>query len=157
MAQVMAKHLQSPPPFDELQGLPRGVVSLLAHMLEKDPAKRPNSPAHLVEEIEQCVAAVKGEVPQIAPTNLISPSTTPIPELKKMSAAREPAAQRPAREFFLAEVLIGAAIAVIIYLILSRPVEAPPPASPRNQPSQARRTETAAPPTAPGAKREVLE
>ncbi len=45
MAQVMAKHLQSPPPFDELQGLPRSVVSLLAHMLEKDPAKRPISPA----------------------------------------------------------------------------------------------------------------
>ena len=130
MAQVMAKHLQSSPPFDELPALPRCVVSLLAHMLEKDPAKRPISPAHLVEEIEQCVAAVKGEVPQIAPTNLISPSTTPMPELKKMSAAREPAAQRPAREFFLAEALIGAAIAVIIYLILSRPVEPPPPASP---------------------------
>ena len=71
MAQVMAKHLQSPPPFDELQGLPRSVVSLLAHMLEKDPAKRPISPAHLVEEIEKCVAAVKGEVPPIAPINLI--------------------------------------------------------------------------------------
>ncbi len=130
MAQVMAKHLQSSPPFDELPALPRCVVSLLAHMLEKDPAKRPISPVHLVEEIEQCVAVVKGEVPQIAPTNLISPSTTPMPDLKKMSAAREPAAQRPAREFFLAEVLIGAAIAVIIYLILSRPVEPPPPASP---------------------------
>ena len=130
MAQVMAKHLQSSPPFDELPALPRCVVSLLAHMLEKDPAKRPISPVHLVEEIEQCVAAVKGEVPQIAPTNLISPSTTPMPDLKKMSAAREPAAQRPAREFFLTEVLIGAAIAVIIYLILSRPVEPPPSASP---------------------------
>jgi serine/threonine protein kinase len=130
MAQVMAKHLQSSPPFDELPALPRCVVSLLAHMLEKDPAKRPISPAHLVEEIEQSVAAVKGEAPQIAPTNLISPSTTPMPELKKMSAAREPAAQRPARQFFLAEALIGAAIAVIIYLILSRPVEPPPPPSP---------------------------
>jgi serine/threonine protein kinase len=130
MAQVMAKHLQSSPPFDELPALPRCVVSLLAHMLEKDPAKRPISPVHLVEEIEQCVAAVKGEVPQIAPTNLISPSTTSMPDLKKMSAAREPAAQRPAREFFLTEVLIGAAIAVIIYLILSRPVEPPPSASP---------------------------
>ena len=130
MAQVMAKHLQSSPPFDELPALPRCVVSLLAHMLEKDPAKRPISPVHLVEEIEQCVEAVKGEVRQIAPTNLISPSTTPMPDLKKMSAAREPAAQRPAREFFLAEALIGAAIAVIIYLILSRPVEPPPPASP---------------------------
>lgn len=126
MAQVMAKHLQSSPPFDELPGLPRCAVSLLAHMLEKDPAKRPISPTHLAEEIEQCLIAVKSEVPQIAPATLPSP----IPELKKMSAAREPAAQRPAREFFLAEVLIGAAIAVLIYLVLSRPVEPPPPASP---------------------------
>jgi hypothetical protein len=122
--------LQSSPPFDELPGLPRCAVGLLAHMLEKEPAKRPISPTHLVEEIEQCLPAVKAEVPQIVQITLISPSPTPIPELKKMSAAREPAAQRPAREFFLAEALIGAAIAVIIYLILSRPVEPPPPAGP---------------------------
>ncbi len=149
MAQVMAKHLQSSPPFDELPGLPRCVVSLLAHMLEKDPAKRPISPTHLVEEIEQCVAAVKTEVPQIAPIKLINPSPTTMPELKKMSAAREPAAQRPAREFFLAEVLIGAAIAVIIYLILSRPVDSPPPANPSESTSASTPAETAAQPQRP--------
>ena len=152
MAQVMAKHLQSPPPFDELQGLPRGVVSLLAHMLEKDPAKRPISPAHLVEEIEKCVAAVKGEVPPIAPINLIGPSPAPLPELKKMSAAREPAAQRPERQFFLAEALIGAAIALIIYLILSRPVEPPPPASPPESTVASTPAETAAQPQPPAPK-----
>jgi serine/threonine protein kinase len=152
MAQVMAKHLQSPPPFDELPSFARCVVSLLAHMLEKDPAKRPISPAHLVEEIEQCVAAVKVDVPRIVPINLISPSPTPIPELKKMSAAREPAAQRPAREFFLAEVLVGAAIAVIIYLILSRPVEPPPPASPSESPIANTPAETAAQPQRPAQK-----
>jgi serine/threonine protein kinase len=146
MAQVMAKHLQSPPPFDELPGLPRCVVSLLAHMLEKEPAKRPISPAHLVEEIEQSAAAVKAEMPQIAPTNLNSPGPAPIQESKKMSAAREPAAQRPAREFFLAEVLIGAVIALIIYLILSRPVEAPLPASPSESTIASAPDGTATPP-----------
>ena len=149
MAQVMAKHLQSPPPFDELQNLPRGVVTLLAHMLEKDPAKRPASPAHLAEEIEQCVAAVKGEAPRVAPANLINPGATAPPELKKMSAAREPAAQRPARQFFLAEVLIGAAIAVIIYLVLSRPVEGP---SPPESTVASTPSESAAPPPRPAQK-----
>jgi serine/threonine protein kinase len=128
MAQVMAEHLQSSPPFDELSDFPRCVVSLLAHMLEKEPAKRPLSPTHLVEEIKQCVTAVKAEEPQIASINLTGP--IPIPELRKLSATREPAPQRPARQFFFAEVLIGATIAVIIYLILSRPVEPPSPASP---------------------------
>jgi serine/threonine protein kinase len=130
MAQVMAKHLQSSPPFDDLPNLPRCVVSLLAHMLEKEPAKRPISPTHLVEEIQQCVARVKGQETQVTPNRLSPTVTTRLPELQKISAAREPAAQRPAREFFLAEVLVGAAIALIIYLILSRPVEFPPPPKP---------------------------
>ena len=121
-------------------------------MLEKDPAKRPISPAHLVEEIEKCVAAVKGEVPPIAPINLIGPSPAPLPELKKMSAAREPAAQRPERQFFLAEALIGAAIALIIYLILSRPVEPPPRASPPESTVASTPAETAAQPQPPAPK-----
>jgi serine/threonine protein kinase len=130
MAQVMAKHLQSSPPFEELPSLPRCVVSLLAHMLEKDPAKRPISPTHLVEEIEECLSAARVGVTQIVPPNLMSPKGVATPELTKTSATREPAPQRPVREFFLAEVLIGTAIAVIIYLILSRPVEPPAQASP---------------------------
>jgi hypothetical protein len=128
MAQVMAKHLLSPPPFEELPDFLPCVVSLLAHMLEKDPARRPISPARLVEKIERCIAAVKGEEAQIAPINLTAQSPMAAPE--KMSAAQAPAAAMPARQFFLAEALIGASIAVIIYLILSRPVEPPPAAGP---------------------------
>ena len=137
MAQVMAKHLQSPPPFDELQNLPRGVVTLLAHMLEKDPAKRPPRPPIWPRRSNNVWRRSKEKLRGSRRLTLINPGATALPELKKMSAAREPAAQRPARQFFLAEVLIGAAIAVIIYLVLSRPVEGPQPL--RNQRSQARR------------------
>ena len=76
------------------------------------------------------VARVKGQETQVTPNRLSPSVSTRLPELQKISAGREPAAQRPAREFFLAEVLVGAAIALIIYLILSRPVEFPPPPKP---------------------------
>lgn len=123
MAQVMAKHLQSPPPFDELADCPPCAVSLLAHMLEKEPAKRPISPVHLVAEIETCMATVRGEAPQIAAGHAPRVGLAPVPELSRMSAARQPVSSQEPRRFFLAEILVGAVIALIIYFILSRPIE----------------------------------
>ncbi len=129
MAQVMASHLQSPPPFEELSAFPPGVVSLLAHMLEKNPADRPVTPAQLVEEIEKCQSLLKGDAPHLAPSSFKGPAVAPIaPQLPKMTAARMPAPERKPRQFLFAEVLIGAAIALIVYLILTRPVSGTDPA-----------------------------
>lgn len=129
MAQVMAAHLQSPPPFDELAQFPPPIVSLLAHMLEKDPARRPISPAHLVEEIERSIAALKGDTANHALSPLTAASA-PLPATpKKMTAAREPAPERSGGRTLFVEILVGAVVAVIIYLVLTRPVE-PLPAAP---------------------------
>lgn len=134
MAQVMAKHLQAPPPFEELSDLPREVVALLAHMLEKDPARRPATPTHLTREIEACLAVVKGEVAPVgtAPAARgLTPAVAAAAPFSKMSASREPVADGKHQRFFLVEILVGAAIALIIYLVLSRPVESvPPPSAP---------------------------
>ncbi len=52
MVQVMSQHLTRQPPFEQLQNLPTTVVHLLEHMLEKDPAKRPQTATDLRREIE---------------------------------------------------------------------------------------------------------
>jgi serine/threonine protein kinase len=133
MAQVMAKHLQETPPFEELAGFHPAIVTLLAHMLEKDPLRRPATPAHLVAEMERCIAQVEGgkngsggERSVAAP--IIFPSQ-PLPELPRVSATREPVTEPPRRQY-LFEILIGTIIALVIYFILSQPIESTPtPAS----------------------------
>jgi serine/threonine protein kinase len=127
MAQVMARHLQEMPPFEELSAFPPAVVSLLAHMLEKDPLKRPATPAHLAAEIERCMTQLQsGKGGETSPASAAVASFTPIPELPKVSATRVPVTEPPRRQFAI-EILIGTMIAIVIYTILSQPVEAPPP------------------------------
>lgn len=46
-AQVIGQHLHAPLPVNQLKHLPRPVVDLLKSMLEKDPARRPQSPSEL--------------------------------------------------------------------------------------------------------------
>jgi hypothetical protein len=129
MAQVMAKHLQETPPFEELAGFQPAVVTLLAHMLEKDPLRRPATPAHLVAEIERCVAQVEsGTRGSNKEQSLSAPvvfASQPIPVLPKVSATREPVTEPPRRQYVL-EILIGTIIALVIYLILSQPIESTP-------------------------------
>lgn len=64
LAQVMSHHLHSEPPFAQLKNLPEPVHQLLRHMLEKNPAKRPQSPAELRQKLEQCLAFLTGGQPQ---------------------------------------------------------------------------------------------
>jgi eukaryotic-like serine/threonine-protein kinase len=45
-------------PFDQLKGIPRTVTCLIKRMLEAAPAKRPQSPAALKEQLHKCVAAI---------------------------------------------------------------------------------------------------
>ena len=130
MAQVMARHLQSPPPFEELSAFPPAVVSLLAHLLEKDPARRPATPQILVTEIEACLRVLRGETPALAPVPMEVMKPPVAVELKKMSAARVPVERAPAPRFMFAEVLVGAGIAALIYFILSRPLPPPPSSAP---------------------------
>ena len=45
-------------PVDHLKGIPRTVVDLIKRMLEADPAKRPQSPAVLKEQLNKCITAI---------------------------------------------------------------------------------------------------
>ncbi len=55
LAQVMSQHLHKPPPFEKLNDLPRPLISVLSHMLEKDPSHRTQSPVELRQELEKCI------------------------------------------------------------------------------------------------------
>ena len=52
MVQIMSQHLTREPAFEQLRGTPPAVVGLLRHMLQKDPAKRPQTATDLRREIE---------------------------------------------------------------------------------------------------------
>ena len=56
LAQVMSQHLHQPPPLEKLQTLPASLRAAVGHMIEKDPAKRPQTPAALRAELENCLA-----------------------------------------------------------------------------------------------------
>ena len=58
MVQIMSQHLTRKPAFEQLPELPATVVRLVEHMLEKDPAKRPQTATDLRREIEAAVRAL---------------------------------------------------------------------------------------------------
>jgi serine/threonine-protein kinase len=55
--ELRQKQLSGALPLDQLKGIPRTVVDLIKRMLEVDPAKRPQSPAVLKEQLNKCIAA----------------------------------------------------------------------------------------------------
>ena len=59
LAQVMSQHLHKPPPLEQLQNLPACLRALVAHMIEKDPNERPQTPAALRGEVEKCLAEIE--------------------------------------------------------------------------------------------------
>jgi serine/threonine protein kinase/tetratricopeptide (TPR) repeat protein len=66
--QVMSKHLHAPLPVDQLKDVPEPVVVLLKHMLEKDPAQRPQNPSELraeVRAVRQALLSEPGSGPAI--------------------------------------------------------------------------------------------
>ena len=63
LAQVMSQHLHKPPPLEKLQNLPECVRTVVGHMIEKDPAKRPQTPAALRGELENCLALIEAAPP----------------------------------------------------------------------------------------------
>ncbi len=56
--QIRQQQLRGVLPLDQLRGVPRPIVDLIRHMLEVDPAKRPQSPAALKEQLNKCTAAI---------------------------------------------------------------------------------------------------
>ena len=89
MVQIMSQHLTRPPSFAQLgDDMPPEVVRLLEHMLEKDPAKRPQTATDLRREIEAALRTLRvgraGGAPQTgsgdapaAPTNAPLDSSFP--------------------------------------------------------------------------------
>jgi serine/threonine protein kinase/TPR repeat protein len=55
VAQIMSQHLYKPLPLEPLQQSPRCVVELIQRMMEKDSAKRPQSPTELRRDILSCL------------------------------------------------------------------------------------------------------
>ena len=62
LMQVMSKHLTDPPPFEKIASQPAAVRELLRHMLEKDPARRPQTPSALRREIEDALRTLGAPV-----------------------------------------------------------------------------------------------
>ena len=61
VAQVMSQHLHKPPPLERLQNVPACLRALVAHMIEKNPLKRPQTPVELRVAIEKCLAQIASE------------------------------------------------------------------------------------------------
>jgi serine/threonine protein kinase len=60
-SQVAAQHLQSPLPISELRHLPHPIVSLLTHLLEKNPADRPQTPEELLVMLNATRRGISGQ------------------------------------------------------------------------------------------------
>jgi TolB-like protein len=65
--QVAAQHLQSPLPIRELRHLPHPIVSLLTHLLEKNPEDRPQTPEELLVMLNATRRAIGGQVGAMVP------------------------------------------------------------------------------------------
>src|SRR5580700_3047689 len=58
VAQIMSQHLYKPLPLEPLEGSPSCLVGLVQRMMEKDRAKRPQTPAELRQEIVRCLEVI---------------------------------------------------------------------------------------------------
>src|SRR5437773_10833487 len=56
--EIGQKQLSGALPLEQLKGIPRTVVDLTKRMLEADPAKRPQSPAGLKEQLNNCIPLI---------------------------------------------------------------------------------------------------
>ena len=56
--EIQRQQLSGALPLEQLKGISRTVVDLIKRMLQTDPAKRPQSPAVLKEQLHKCIAAI---------------------------------------------------------------------------------------------------
>ena len=76
-AQVMSQHLHRDPPFGTLQGQPAAVVGLLRRMIAKNPDDRPQTPADLRRELDECIERIEDGSPRPKPDSLRPPPVPP--------------------------------------------------------------------------------
>jgi serine/threonine protein kinase len=69
--QVAAQHLQSPLPIGELRHLPHLIVSLLTHLLEKNPDDRPQTPEELLAMLNATRRSIGGQAGTIEPISAL--------------------------------------------------------------------------------------
>src|ERR1700730_16004006 len=67
VGQVMSQQLYKPLPIALLASLPPCVVSLLQHMMEKDPNNRPQTPQDLQKDILTCLEAIRHSAADMGP------------------------------------------------------------------------------------------
>ena len=123
LAQVMSQHLHKSPPLEQLQDLPACLRALVGHMIEKDLAKRPQSPGELRAEVEACLAELRSVSSspveeQDFPTVVEGSALPPIPTSKAKSA--------PARRSWAGMIAIVIAVAMIGIFLWSRLTTKPP-------------------------------
>lgn len=58
LGSVFVQQLTKEPPWEQLASQPERVKALLARLLQKDPARRPQSPSELRREIEACLRSI---------------------------------------------------------------------------------------------------
>jgi serine/threonine protein kinase/TPR repeat protein len=84
-AQVMSQHLHRDPPFETLEGQSAPIVNLLRRMMAKNPDDRPQTPADLRREIEECIEQIEDRKTPWDATSLELPPLPPEP-LEETSA-----------------------------------------------------------------------
>src|SRR5262249_27002812 len=85
---VMAHVTQEPPPIAKLRGgLPSGLIAVLDRMLEKDPAKRYQTPAEAAEALSKCLTSANDDlipvVDAIAVVEAVTQLSEPAPKPTK--------------------------------------------------------------------------
>ncbi|MBA2435656.1 MAG: protein kinase [Verrucomicrobiota bacterium] len=150
LAQVMSQHLHKPPPLEKLQNLPECVRAAVGHMIEKDPAARPQTPSALRGELENCLTLLAaGAAPneQDFPTMVEAPGTS-APELHPPPLPQPGSSSRGMIWGLLLVVfLLGAGL--LFFLKTRQPTSAPPAAGISPTPSSAVAQATLAPTASP--------
>ena len=82
-AEVMRQHLHAPLPLDQVKGVPQSVVVLVQTLLQKDPARRFQSAAELLQAIPKVTAAIDSQ------------RTLPLPALCEGASASRLGSTRP--------------------------------------------------------------
>jgi TPR repeat protein/tRNA A-37 threonylcarbamoyl transferase component Bud32 len=129
IAQVMSQHLSRPPPVEQLEKVPADLRTVLLRMIEKDPAQRPQTPAALRVELENCLAHL-GSAASSAPVVIEKVVVEkPKPVVEKIEKPKPPPAPvEPLRLNFYAIAgggLIVLAVALFLFFKLRSHENAP--------------------------------
>jgi serine/threonine protein kinase/TPR repeat protein len=129
LAQVMSQHLHKPPPLEKLQSLPASLRAVVGHMIEKDPANRPQTPAALRAELENCLAQTQATPKaneQDFPTVV---EATPLPAAVESPPVTSRKSSRSIVWAIAAVVLVGAGLLLYFKMRSTEKVIVPPLAS----------------------------